>query len=195
MRLAQIIAFAAMMGMPPAPYGEAGEAAPYLINPASRVSFVAVQAGSPFSGTFESFDARIVFNGEALAHSSFEVRINLKSVNTEYADRDEILRGVDFFDVAAHPDATFIASQFAARDEAGSFVASGVLTIKGVAQALELPFNFSSAADVTGRWVLKGSVPINRLDFGVGTGEWRDPKWIGHEVTVSFELLLDSSER
>ncbi len=194
MSLVRTVSFAIVMGALFASGGWADNAVSFAVNPASRLSFVAVQAGSPFSGSFGAFDAKIVFGADALADSSFNVHVVLKSVDTDYPDRDEILRGREFFDVAVYPEATFVARQFIAR-EAGAFVASGVLTIKGVAQPLELPFTFSPSASVPGQWVLQGSAPVNRLDFGVGTGEWSDPKWLGHEVTVSFELLLNSGAR
>jgi len=173
-----------------APAVGAAEDEPFLLAPDSTLTFEATQAGSRFSGRFESFTARIVFDPEALELSSFDVRISVASIDTDYRDRDEILRGVDFFDVGKYPEATFVANRFS-RQGPDQFVATGVLRIKDTARALELPFSFAPSPAIAGKSLLTGSVVINRLDFGVGGGEWRDPKWIGHNVTVNFRLALD----
>ena len=37
---------------------------------------------------------------------------------------------------------------------------------------------------------LTGSASINRLDFGVGQGEWASTEWVGDEVNISFDLRI-----
>ena len=56
---------------------------------------------------------------------------------------------------------------------------------------IRLPFTFQSAQE-GGKPVawLKGGVTLNRLDYGVGQGEWKDTSTVANEVRVKFELRL-----
>ena len=38
--------------------------------------------------------------------------------------------------------------------------------------------------------VMKGSASLERLDFGLGQGEWASTEWVGDAVDVRFELKL-----
>lgn len=167
-----------------------GEIAALAPGPGSTLTFTATQAGARFTGRFDALDAAIAFDPEALAESSFEVRVATASVNTDYGERDEILRGAEFFDVRVFPEAVFRAVLFTRRG-ADEFVAEGTLKIKDVEKPLQLAFQYSPGPNAAGQWLLTGSFVIDRLDFGVGVGEWRDPRWVGREVTVDFRLLLD----
>ena len=54
---------------------------------------------------------------------------------------------------------------------------------------MRLPFTFVVAAD--GRTArLSGGTTIQRLDFGVGQGEWTDTTWVGNAVEIHFDLAL-----
>ncbi len=51
-------------------------------------------------------------------------------------------------------------------------------------------FAFKPAADGRGA-AIAGGTTIRRLDFGVGQGEWQDTKWVGDDVRIKFELVLE----
>jgi polyisoprenoid-binding protein YceI len=157
----------------------------------SELTFTAVQAGAPFQGKFQNFDADIRFDANDLANSRFEVKIDLASVNTQDAERDDILASEDLFAVEKWPTATYVAEKFQHRGGA-KFAATGKLTLRGVTR--ELPIEFSFETTNTGAW-LKGSGTIKRLDFGVGQGEWKDTSvdGIANEVKVQYTLLLTKS--
>jgi polyisoprenoid-binding protein YceI len=38
--------------------------------------------------------------------------------------------------------------------------------------------------------VVSGSLTLNRLDYGIGTGEWSDTRWLSAEVKVDFSAKL-----
>ncbi len=158
-----------------------------VIEPA-RLDFEAVQAGAPFMGRFEQFRATIRFDGGDLNSSLFDVQIDTASIDTDYQERDEILRGREFFFVAKYPTARYRASRFQ-RLEDGRFAASGSLAIRGQHREVRVTFSFSGAVTDPLR-ILTGQAILNRLDFGLGLGEWDNPKWLGHEVKVSFDLRL-----
>jgi polyisoprenoid-binding protein YceI len=39
---------------------------------------------------------------------------------------------------------------------------------------------------------VSGSLTLNRLDYGIGTGEWSNTNWLGAEVKVDFREALGS---
>jgi polyisoprenoid-binding protein YceI len=56
-----------------------------------------------------------------------------------------------------------------------------------------IAFRFTPSPD--GRSAaLDGSAVVNRLEFGVGQGEWQDTKWLADAVRVRFALMLTRSE-
>jgi len=100
------------------------------------------------------------------------------------------LRDKDLFDSAKYPTARFVTSAFT-RKAAGQYEATGKLTIRDVTHEIHLPFTFQTAQE-GGKAVawLKGGVTVNRLDYGVGQGDWKDTSVVANEVRVKFELRL-----
>lgn len=166
------------------------QAAPtrWEVEEGSRLAFTANQAGADFEGRFEEFSATIEFDAECLDESRFVVDVSLGSVATENDERDEILRSAELFDVDRWPTSIFRASRFEHLSQ-NRYQAHGELTIRDVRNALVLPFAFTVEEDGL-RARLEGSVDLNRLDYGVGQGEWEDTEWVADKVTATFALRL-----
>jgi polyisoprenoid-binding protein YceI len=153
----------------------------------SELTFSAVQAGARFEGRFTRFEPVIDFGPRDLAASRFVVTVDLASADTRDKERDDTLRSPDFFNVARWPQARFESSSFAA--SSGKFEAQGQLTLRDVTRPVKLVFTFKPSAD--GRTArLSGGTTIQRLDFGVGQGEWKDTTWVGNPVDIRFDLAL-----
>src|SRR5690606_22980888 len=116
----------------------------------STLTFQAVQAGAPFEGKFEKFDADIRFDPSDIAGSRFEVKIELASVNTQDSERDGIIKGPDLFAVEQWPIATYVAERFEHRGGA-KFSAHGKLTLRGVTRDVPIEFTFETTN--TGAWL------------------------------------------
>jgi len=41
-----------------------------------------------------------------------------------------------------------------------------------------------------GKPLVSGSFTLDRLDYGIGTGEWSDTRWLGAEVKIDFSATL-----
>jgi len=50
-----------------------------------------------------------------------------------------------------------------------------------------IEFQFTPAA---GSAKLAGTAKLNRLDFGVGQGDWKSTETIGDAVKINFSLVL-----
>ena len=152
----------------------------------SKLTFVGVQAGAQFEGSFDRFTADISFDPKNLAASRFDVKIDTASVNTQDGERDTAIKGADLFDVKSFPSARYVADKFT--DKGGNkYAATGKLTLRNVTKDVPIDFTFESKDD--GAW-LKGTAKIKRLDFGVGQGEWKDTSAVGNDVQVRFALRL-----
>jgi polyisoprenoid-binding protein YceI len=164
----------------------ADSGANYVADPAtSRLQFIGVQAGAEFKGTFHKFKAAITFAPDALASAHFDVQIDLNSLDTQDGDRDKTIRGPDIFDTAHFPTAHYVTRSFT--KTATGYAASGSLTLHGVTKDVPIDFQFVPAA---GQPKLEGTAKLNRLDFGVGQGDWKSTEWVKDGVKVAFSLLL-----
>ncbi len=164
----------------------AGAAPRYPVLPAqSSLQFAATQQGERFTGVFKSFDAHIQYAPEDLAGSHFDVIIPLKSLDSRSPDRDQALANADWFDFAHFPNATF--HTLAMRATPTGVVADADVTIKGRTKRIAFPFAWKAAASGA---TLDARVTLDRLDFGLGTGEWADEASVGHKVEVSVHLTL-----
>jgi polyisoprenoid-binding protein YceI len=151
----------------------------------SRLEFVGVQAGAEFKGVFHKFTASVDFAPDALASSRIDVQIDLNSVDSLDKDRDTTIRGKDVFDVAHNPTAHYLTKTIT--KTASGFSAVGALTLRGVTKDVPIDFQFVPGAAGA---KLSGSAKLNRLDFGVGQGEWKSTDTIGDAVKINFSLVL-----
>jgi polyisoprenoid-binding protein YceI len=151
----------------------------------SRLEFVGIQAGAEFKGVFQKFTANVDFAPEALAGSRIDVQIDMNSVDSKDKDRDTTIRGKDVFDVAHNPTAHYVTKSIT--KTAAGFAAVGSLTLRGVTKDVPIEFQFTNQAAGA---KLSGSAKLNRLDFGVGQGDWKSTETIGDAVKINFSLVL-----
>ena len=151
----------------------------------SRLGFAAIQGGSPFEGTFRRFTADVRFDAGDLPESRVVVVIDMASAETGSAERDGALQGADWFAASRFPQARFETTSL--RSLGGDrFEAEGLLTIRDVTRTVVLPFVLQPVADGVRA---RGELTIDRTTYGVGQGQWADPRWVALPVAVRFDLL------
>jgi polyisoprenoid-binding protein YceI len=183
--MTRITVAAVVLSLAAASAGAAGSVRQFSADPQqSRLEFTGVQAGAEFKGAFHKFTATVEFAPDALASSRIDVQIDLNSVDTMDKDRDATIRGKDMFDVAHQPTAHYVTKSIT--KTAAGFSAVGSLTLHGVTKDVPIDFQFQEAAQPK----LTGSAKLNRLEFGVGQGDWKSTEWVGDAVKVSFSLVL-----
>ncbi len=163
----------------------AGQAADWNVLENSRLGFTGTQSGTPFNGRFEQFDAVIHFDEQQLSDSRFEVTIDTTSVNTNSAERDEILSTSDWFHFRQFTDATFKTKSFTQNGD--RYEALGDLTIRGITREVVLSFTWTAHGEEA---KLQGEALLDRRDFEVGIGEWASDSMVGYDVKVTVELAL-----
>ena len=119
----------------------------YTLDPAhTRIGFVARHAMvTKVRGSFDEFAGTAVLDGANPANSRVEVTIEAASIDTRNAQRDEHLRSNDFLAMQEYPKITFVSTGVRQAGET-TFEVTGDLTIKGVTNAITIPFEFEGAA-------------------------------------------------
>jgi polyisoprenoid-binding protein YceI len=156
----------------------------------SYIRFVGDQAGAEFEGVWQHWTAGMQFSKSDIDAGVFDVIIDTSSANTQDNDRDVTIADPEWFDALNYPEASFRASRFSDIG-AGQYVADGQLTIKGITSPVELQFTVESSGD---KRVLDGRAQLDRLELGVGTGEWEDTEWVGRDVAVLVRVEATISD-
>lgn len=118
---------------------------------------------SRIDGRFARWHADIRFDPNDLGNSAVAVTIETGSASDGVASHDAYMREPGWFDVDAHPTASFRATDFRRRGE--GYEARGELTIKDRARNVRLPFTLTIDGDTA---VMNGTVAIDREAFDLG---------------------------
>jgi polyisoprenoid-binding protein YceI len=165
----------------------AGEAAEWRMDPAgSKLEFTATFEKTPAPGVFKEFDTRLRFDPEQPAGGSLDVTVKVTSADMNIPDANKEIRGKEWFDYAGFPQAEFRSTDLR-RAQGNRYVARGTLSLKGVKQAVEVPFTWTADAN---RASMEGELTLKRGTFGIGTGEWAATNVIGADVKVKFTVKL-----
>jgi cytochrome b561/polyisoprenoid-binding protein YceI len=162
---------------------------------ASSIAFEATQNGQAFQGKFPDFDGDIYFDPANLAASLASIEIDIDKMETGSADRDVQARGVEWFDANRFPKAYFVTESFTAGTEANQYVAQGTLTIRDIKLPFGLPFTLV-IDDSQGVRASKmdAEVTLNRLDFGIGQGQWKSTETIGNPVKLRIHIEAQTKD-
>ena len=155
----------------------------------SHLRFSTTQQDEPFTGEFAKFTPKIALDPAKPAETKIDVEIDLASAGTKSAERDETLKGDDFFSTSKYPKAHFRTLACKPGVGAGKIDCDAELTIRDKTRKLAFPFTF---AETGGKATLKAEVTLDRMQYGVGaSGDWGDEHTVGHQVKVSVDLTLN----
>lgn len=122
---------------------------------------------SKVKGRFGAFSGTIT-TAENPLESSVTAEIDLASIDTNNAQRDEHIRSADFFEVEKFPTMTYRSTSLEA--DGDDFVVQGELTLKGVTKNVPLKLELNGfTADPFGgqRAGFSATAEISRSAFGV----------------------------
>ena len=157
----------------------------------STVGFEASVLGvSKVTGKFADFAGAILVHDPAdLTTSEIEITLETKSIDTGIDDRDEHLRGPDFFDAESHPQVTFRSTKVERLDTGEDrYLLTGDFTMGGVTKTISFPFRVTDHSNVM---AAEARLVIDRTDYGVAWSRMMDDGslFVGHEVEIEIYLL------
>lgn len=157
-----------------------------LLPAQSNIAFEIKQMGVPVQGHFKKFDAQINFDAAKLATSKVSFSVDIASATLGAPEMDAELPKVTWFNTAKFPQAQFTSSAFKALG-GGKYEVSGKLAIKGQSRDVTVPLTMAQAGATT---TATGVLPIKRLAFKIGEGDWADTSMVADDVQVRFKLAL-----
>jgi polyisoprenoid-binding protein YceI len=142
------------------------------------------------SGKFNAFSASVESEDDDFSTAAISFEAETSSVDTGNGDRDNHLKGADFFDSANYPQVTFAGKEMKKVSD-GVYHLTGDLTMRGVTHPVTLEAEYGGLmkdpwGNTKAGFSLNGK--INRKDFGL---VWNAPLEAGG-VLVSEEVKLQA---
>jgi len=165
-------------------------AAPLKVDAAkSTVGAVFKQLNVPVEAKFKKFAAQIDFDSAKPDAAKASVDIDIASFDLGEAEYNKEVLKKEWFNAAQFPRASFVASSIkpTAGAPAGTkYDVTGKLTIKGKTADVHFPLTVKKEGSGL---TFDGALPIKRLAFNIGEGEWKDTGMVADEVTIKFHVV------
>jgi len=114
-------------------------------------------------GIFRTLTGAIHFDENSPATASFNVAVDINSINTGNGVMNTHAKSAEWFDGAKYPKITFVSSKVV---KAGAgYQAIGTLTMHGVTKPFTLPFTFQRSG---AGGLFHAAFTVNRNDYGIG---------------------------
>ena len=181
------VALTATRGAAAAPQAVAAEAPLWQAEPGTgRIGYAFRFDNDEVRGTLGAVDAEIRFAEENLGGSSISARVSLGEATVESGGVNaNQLKGPQGLVVSEHPDATFVSDRIEVAPE-GGFVAHGTLSVRGVSEAVRLPFTLDRRDD--GLVDARGTLSLDRRAFGFAEELGSGGPSVGASVDVDIVL-------
>ena len=160
-------------------------AVPLKTDPAkSNMSAVFKQMNVPVESPFKKFSASIDYDAAKPAAARAVVDIDTASLDVGDPEMNREVAKKEWFNSAQYPKASFVSTAIKPAG-AGKLTVSGKLTIKGKTADVSFPLTVRSEG---GKHLFEGQLPIRRLAFNVGEGDWKDTSMVADEVVIKFRV-------
>lgn len=166
---------------PAAPAGVEAVAANWTVDyEASKIEFSGLHEGKEFEGEFGSWTADVAFFPDDLAKSHALVIVDVRTGKTGKKLYDDSLKGAEWFNLAAFPQATVELRDF--KTAPGGYEATATLTLKG--QPVSVPLQFSLEIDGD-RAKLEGTAEFSRKALDLGQKSDASSSYVADKVVVT----------
>lgn len=179
-----------------------GQASTWEIDPAHTSAQFAIRhlMVSTVRGDFRKVSGKINLDEQDATKSTVEATIDVASVDTGIAKRDDHLRSPDFFDVAKYPTMTFKSKKIQKGSGDGNYKITGDLTLHGVTKEVILDFegNLKPVKSPQGKTLIGGmaTTKINRKDFGLAWNAALETGGVavGEDVTITIDIEMTQAD-
>ena len=150
----------------------------------SSVAAVFKQMNVPVEAKFKKFTANVDYDAAKPESAKATVDIDTASLDLGEAEMNKEVAKKDWFNAAQFPKASFVSSSIKPAG-AGKLNVTGKLSIKGKSADVSFPLTVKAEG---GKQVFEGALPIKRLAFNIGDGEWKDTSMVADEVLIKFRV-------
>ncbi len=134
------------------------------------------------------------------ADCAVDISIDTATIDTQFARRDEDLRGPDFFDVKNFPAMTYHGRGIRRSADDGAWVMDGSLTIRSVTKEVPLTFRFKGMfpdmpAGQPPRASFHATTAVKRGDFGMTRDNLMElgPNPTGPDVEIQIDVEANAT--
>jgi len=150
------------------------------------------------SGTFNDITGNVSIDRANLANSSVDAKINVLSVNSGFAKRDEHIKEKDYLDTAKFAEMRFVSTKIEAKSNTEG-VMTGTFTLHGVTKEITLPFKvLGFGLDPWGgeRSGFEAHTAIKASDYGFGwAAKPNAPLGDDIEITLLIEGVKPAADK
>lgn len=143
------------------------------------------QMGVEVTAKFNSVSGTIDFDLANPASGKAQLSVALASFDLGEPEYSKEVQKKEWFNTAQFPQATFASSSIKTAG-AGKLLVQGKLTIKGKTLDVSLPVAFKQEGKAV---IFEGQLPIKRLYFNIGEGEWKDTDTLADDVVIKFKAV------
>lgn len=151
----------------------------------SSVTITFKQLNVPVDAKFRKFNAQINYDAAKPETSKAIVDIDIAGFDLGDPEYNKEVMKKEWFNAAQFPKASFVSSQIKA-GAAGKLDVTGKLTIKGKTSDVSFPLTVKKDG---ANQIFEGALPIKRLSYNIGEGEWKDTSMVADEVTIKFRVV------
>ena len=151
----------------------------------TSVSATFKQMNVPVESKFKKHSVVIDYDAAKPDASKATVEVETASLDMGDPEYNREVAKKEWFNAAQFPKATFVSTSIKSAG-AGKLNVTGKLTIKGKAADVTFPVTVKTEG---GKQVFDGTVPIKRLTYNIGEGEWKDTSMVADEVTIKFHVV------
>jgi polyisoprenoid-binding protein YceI len=150
----------------------------------TTVSATFRQMNVPVESKFKKYTIAIDYDPAKPDASKANVEVETASLDLGDKDYNAEVAKKEWFNSAQFPKATFASTAIKAAG-AGKLNVTGKLTIKGKTADVTFPMTVKTEG---AKQVFDGALPIKRLAFNIGEGEWKDTTMVADDVTIKFHV-------
>ncbi|MFC3107468.1 YceI family protein [Undibacterium arcticum] len=151
----------------------------------SSVSAVFKQMNVPVEAKFKKFNVQLDYNDAKPEASKANVEIDIGSFDLGDPQYNQEVLKKEWFNATQFPKASFVSSTIKP-GAGGKLEVSGKLTIKGKTSDISFPLSVKKEGS---NQIFDGSLPIKRLRYNIGEGEWQDTSMVADEVVIKFHVV------
>lgn len=151
----------------------------------SSIDVTFTQMGVSVDAAFKRFSGTVDYDPANVAAAKVQLSVDVASFDIGDPEYSKEVLKKEWFNASQFPQATFASSAIKALST-NQLQVQGKLVIKGKALEVAVPVTLQQQGKTR---IFTGVLPIKRLYFNIGEGEWKDTDTLADEVRIKFKIV------